>query len=322
MAVAIAPGEAYALAAIDARQRDAAAAPQVAAWLRWCENRLVPGTVSAYSYRADRLLAMYPDLALEDFTIVELETVLSQVGKYSKRLYVTVFKSLFRSWALRRNLIATDPTILLDEIRTAKQKYMETFSEAEVEKLTGLGGEDGFRMLMFFDTGLRIGELCRLRVGDVQPERRQLVVLGSQRGGGGKGDKDRVVDITDRLVQAFTDWQLVEAPKPNEYVFGHRQPGPQRRRGAKSPVVDRSTPLTSEALRSWWYHTLEDAGVRRLKPHTSRHTYATMLIRRGAPISHVSKLLGHKSIQTTIDQYTHLTSDDLRWVVDLLVPTN
>jgi site-specific recombinase XerD len=60
------------------------------------------------------------------------------------------------------------------------------------------------------------------------------------------------------------------------------------------------------------------AGVPRLKPHATRHTFATTLIRRGAPIAHVSKLLGHASVDTTMQTYTHLVTDDLRGVMELL----
>jgi integrase/recombinase XerD len=50
----------------------------------------------------------------------------------------------------------------------------------------------------------------------------------------------------------------------------------------------------------------------RFTPHELRHTYATDLLRRGVPVGVVQKLLGHASISTTIDTYSHLDIEDAR----------
>ncbi len=317
-AVAVQPGEAYALRLLDARSRKAEAAAQVAAWLTHLQAReRAPGTVKAYSYRADKLLAMFPETAFEDFTEAHLVTVLTAIPRESKREYITAFVSLFRTWAFNRDLIARDPTKLLHEsFRPRKQKHIDVFTEGEVEALLGLpndeaegtgSGEDGFRMLLMLDTGLRISELCNLRVRDVQPDRGQLLVFK------GKGDKDRVVPMTRRLVAAFAWWQLTTGAKRDEYVLGHGYSG--RKRGIKH----RETPLSTDALRMfWWRNALACAGVPYRTPHVTRHTMATRMIRAGAAYPLVSKILGHTSIDTTIRIYTHLVTADLAEAIGLL----
>lgn len=301
------PGRQYLREVIrDVEARHAAAAPQVAAWLRHCENRdLQPATVLAYEKRTRRLLTMFPHTPFSEFTHLELDAVIADTPSLSKRATVTALNSLFR-WGKKRRLIVENPAEFLDEVRQPKQKYAETFSEAEVEALLGLPGEDGFRMLLMLDTGLRIGECCNLQVRDVQETRGQLVVLD------GKGGKDRVVPLTGRLVQAYSEWKLLEAPKLTDFVFSHRKPG------GHEGTLHRRDPLSVDGLRKWFYRALEDAGVRRLKPHTTRHTYATTMLRRGASITKVSKLLGHSSVATTSAAYEHLVVEDLRDVVALL----
>jgi integrase/recombinase XerD len=303
------PGRAYLLDIIrDARHRTAAAAPQVADWLRWLETvkGLRPASLLAYEKRAAPLLRMYPKTELHEFTEAELVALLNKVPPGSRHPTTTALVSLFRTWAYTRELIPKDPTRLLGEIRKPKQRYKETFTEAEVEAMTGLPGEDGLRMLLMLDTGLRIGELCNLRVRDVQLERGQLVVLD------GKGGKDRVVPLTSRLAAAFADWHLLEAPALDDFVFGHRKPG------GSEGTLHRKLPLSQDGVRKWFYSALATAGVRKLKPHTTRHTVATRLIRAGAPMTHVQKILGHSSIQTTIDCYAHLVTDDLRLSMEML----
>jgi integrase len=303
------PGRAYLLRYIrNPRHREAAAAPQVGAWLNWLETvkNLRPASVLAYEKRVDPLFKLFPDKPFHDFVEADLFVLLGHVPQGSRHPVRTALISLFRTYGFNRDLIAKDPTRLLGEMKAPKQHYKETFTEAEVEALTGLPGEDGLRMLLMLDTGLRIGELCNLRVRDVQLERGQLVVLD------GKGGKDRVVPLTSRLAAAFADWHLLEAPALDDFVFGHRKPG------GSEGTLHRKLPLSQDGVRKWFYSALAAAGVRKLKPHTTRHTVATRLIRAGAPMTHVQKILGHSSIQTTIDCYAHLVTDDLRLSMEML----
>ena len=54
-----------------------------------------------------------------------------------------------------------------------------------------------------------------------------------------------------------------------------------------------------------WRPLLEKAEVRHLRVHDARHTYASLMLRRGVPIAYVSNQLGHSSIQVTVDLYGH-----------------
>jgi integrase len=58
--------------------------------------------------------------------------------------------------------------------------------------------------------------------------------------------------------------------------------------------------------------------TKRIRFHDLRHTAATMMLQAGAPVQHVSKILGHSSIAITVDTYGHLVTDDLRAAVALV----
>jgi integrase len=63
-----------------------------------------------------------------------------------------------------------------------------------------------------------------------------------------------------------------------------------------------SAPFCSVAARS---PLLDKAGVRHIRVHDARHTYASLMLRRGAPIAYMSRQLGHSSIKVTVDLYGH-----------------
>jgi integrase len=70
--------------------------------------------------------------------------------------------------------------------------------------------------------------------------------------------------------------------------------------------------------RKRWIKALTRAGVPFVRLHDARHTAATLLLRANVPMVKVQAVLGHSSIQTTIDTYAHLSSEDLRPVMEAL----
>ena len=72
-------------------------------------------------------------------------------------------------------------------------------------------------------------------------------------------------------------------------------------------------------LKSRHFHPcLEKAGLRRIRFHDTRHTFATLLIQNGEPIAYVQKQLGHSSIKLTVDTYCHWMPGKNREAMDRL----
>jgi site-specific recombinase XerD len=129
---------------------------------------------------------------------------------------------------------------------------------------------------LFWQSGLRIGELEELRLEDLDLAGRKLSVRN------GKGMKDRTVYMTDTTVHALSAYLAVRGVGPTNHVFLYRNEA-----------------LKKDLARS----RIKDAGKRvgvKVYPHRLRHTTATQLLNAGCPVTSIQKFLGHKKLNTTM----------------------
>ena len=145
---------------------------------------------------------------------------------------------------------------------------------------------------LMFGTGIRVGELCAIRLDDLDPERGSIRIAG-------KGNRERRVFLPDPRLQSLL----------NDYVA---------LRNAMSPTTNRllitrnGTAVRPDYIRRRLRKLSEDAALdRRVTPHMLRHSAATQLLESGVDIRFVQKLLGHSSISTT-EIYTHVSDSALR----------
>lgn len=144
---------------------------------------------------------------------------------------------------------------------------------------------------LLYSSGLRVSELCGIRVRDVDTERGTIRVLG-------KGGKERSVPVGAPARRALAAWlaarpELAGPQSPDLVFLGARG-------GALDPRVARR--VVHEATR---------AGGAEVAPHGLRHAMATHLLEGGADLRSVQEMLGHASVATT-QVYTHVTSQRLR----------
>lgn len=152
-----------------------------------------------------------------------------------------------------------------------------------------------------YSCGLRISELCGLRIEDIDWNERVVRVRG-------KGNKERMVPIGEPALKAIrTYWdQLLKVPTATEPVF---------LRSARKRI-----PLQISAFARQLKHYLVQAGLDpAITPHKLRHSYATHLLDAGADLRSVQELLGHAHLVTT-QVYTHLTTDRLKRAYDSAHP--
>jgi integrase/recombinase XerD len=142
--------------------------------------------------------------------------------------------------------------------------------------------------LLLYSAGLRVGELIRLRVGDLDSDRRLIRVRH------GKGRKDRYTLYSDATADAVVSYRALFAPR--EWLFPGARP-------------DR--PISARSVQKVLSMAARRAGIeKRLTPHTLRHSFATHLLEQGVDLRHIQELLGHASPSTT-QIYTHVSRREL-----------
>jgi integron integrase len=198
-------------------------------------------------------------------------------------------------------------------------------SQAEMRRLlAAVVAEYQLPVELLYGTGMRLMELLRLRVKDVDVERGQIIVHG------GKGDKDRVTTLPDVLgpvlakhLEGVKLWHEDDLKQGLGAVWlpeGLARKYPQAAREwawqwvfpAKGIAVDpadgvrRRHHLKEDTLQRVVKAATRRAGlVKLITPHTLRHSFATHLLENGYDIRTVQELLGHKSVITT-QIYTHV----------------
>ena len=153
-----------------------------------------------------------------------------------------------------------------------------------------------------YAAGLRISEVCGLRIADIDSQRRRIHVRS------GKGKKDRYVMLGESLLALLRQYYQKVRPQ-GEYLFpGYK---PQR-------------PICTTAVNQVLRKVIRETGlVKRVTMHTLRHCFATHLLEAGTDIRILQVLLGHSSIRTTL-RYTHITDRLVQKLVsplDLIYPT-
>ena len=173
-----------------------------------------------------------------------------------------------------------------------KPKTVPTvLSRDEVRRLLEAVPAGRFRLMLqlAYGCGLRVGEVVRLQVRDIDSGRGVLVIRQA------KGHKDRLVPLSPRLLEELRAWW--RQARPTDWLF----PGP----GVSGHVsIGNLQRVCQRAVRA--------AGLsKRAGMHTLRHSYATHLLESGTDLPTLQKLLGHNQITTTL-RYTHVSGTHLR----------
>src|SRR3989338_5792622 len=189
------------------------------------------------------------------------------------------------------------PKIPKREIEIIEYNDLERFLSAPAQN-TLRGLRDRAVLETFFSTGLRISELCNLD-RYLNMNRGEITVRG-------KGEKLRVVFLSDRAKAAIKNW-LDNRTDTLEYLFVSfsKQTSPLK----QPKVIGKITPRAVQRLVEFYRRK---AGItKKITPHQIRHQFATDLLVNGADLRSVQELLGHSNISTT-QIYTHLTNKELK----------
>ena len=218
----------------------------------------------------------------------------------------------FYRWLLLDKRVAADPTLNLESPLTWKV-LPKSLARGEVAEMLDRSGaaaraldadaralRDHAILELLYAGGLRVGELCALRVEDLHLDVGRAQVRG-------KGDKERVVPLGRRACEALGVYLRRGRPKLLEAGRG----------GAGRGVagIERALFLSvrGRALTRQWVWEMVRAADSQASPHKLRHSCATHMVEGGADLRSVQTLLGHADIATT-QVYTHVALSRLKAV--------
>jgi len=180
----------------------------------------------------------------------------------------------------------------------APQKLPEIFSREEIERLFAAACHVKQRALLMttYAAGLRVSEVCALKVADIDSERMTIRVQQ------GKGAKDRYTLLSPRLLKELRRyWQ---AQRPKSWLF--------------SAARSAERPLNPHVAQRMFYAARDKAQItKRCGIHGLRHAFATHLLEGGTDVHTIQRLMGHTSIGTTM-RYFHLARQKLAGTVSPL----
>jgi integrase/recombinase XerD len=272
------------------------------------DKGLSKNTIESYRRDMVKFVALMADRDLSIAQIERSDVVDFLAGLYRSGLdsrsvarHLATIRHFFR-FAVTESYIKQDPAMNIESPKIRKN-LPQFLSVEEVEHLLQqpdvadpVGLRDRAMIELMYSTGIRVSELCGIRLIDIQMDPGCLRCTG-------KGDKERLVPVGRRAIEIVQKYAREGRPK----LLGERT----------SPFLfinQRSQPLS----RIVFWRIIRDygrkAGLRKhLKPHMLRHTFATHLLDRGADLRSVQMMLGHSDISTT-QIYTHVVEERLKQI--------
>jgi integrase/recombinase XerD len=273
------------------------------------EKGLSPNTIEAYSRDLSQYFLFLESQGVTDVGQTQIDTLYEYLGtlrtrKLSSRTQARILSALrsFYRFLQDESLRKDNPTLPLQGPKP-KRTLPNTLSEMEVDHLihqpkpgSPRGWRDVAMLEVLYATGLRVSELVSLTMDQLELEAHLIRTIG-------KGSKERLVPIGKEASQCLR--QYLEKGRPAllkhpmvPWVFVNNRGGRMSRQGFW------------KLLRQYG----RQAGIlKKVSPHTLRHTFATHLLEGGADLRSIQTMLGHADISTT-QIYTLVTHEHLREV--------
>lgn len=255
-----------------------------------CSDKTIAYYRSTINNALDKIVKKITHITTDD-----LRNYLNDYQKESNASKVTVdnirrILSSFFAWLEDENYIVKSPVRRIHKVKTGKT-VKETYSDEALEEMRDHAGNS--RDLALIDllasTGMRVGELVKLNRADIDFQNRECIVTG-------KGDKQRKVYFDARTKIHLTKY-LSERKDDNEALF--------------VSLLAPSERLQISGVEIRLRNLGKELNIPKVHPHKFRRTLATMAIDKGMPIEQVQHLLGHQSLDTTL-QYAMVNQTNVK----------
>lgn len=264
-------------------------------------------TIDAYNKDLEKLLKFIQseNVGLLDVTLSHLHRFLialreAGIHPSSQARILSGIRSFYR-FLLLEEYIESDPTALIESPRLGR-KLPDILTMQEIDSIIDSidlsrteGQRDRAILEVLYSCGLRVSELCNLRLSDLHLNEEFIRVEG-------KGGKQRLIPISQRAIHELYIYfqqrsEITIKRNHEDYVFLSFRRGTKLSRIMIFHIVKVQTAL---------------AGIKKnISPHTFRHSFATHLLEGGANLRAIQCMLGHEGIETT-EIYTHIDRHRLR----------
>ena len=239
------------------------------------------------NYYKDNIIKMLDTISLQidEITTEILRNYLADYKSNSKAGMVTIDNirrtlSSFFTWLENEDYIVKSPVRRIHKVKTTR-RVKETFTDENLEKLrdTCSNVRDLAILELLISTGMRVGEITRLNISDMNFQERSCIVLG-------KGNSEREVYFSAKS-KMYIKKYLEMRTDNNEALF--------------VSLIKPYNRLGISGIEILIRNLGKEANINKVHPHKFRRTMATMAIDKGIPIEQVQKLLGHIKIDTTME---------------------
>ncbi|MGE5392678.1 MAG: site-specific tyrosine recombinase/integron integrase [Candidatus Saccharibacteria bacterium] len=283
-------------------------------------------TLRNYDHYLQRFIAFCKEYGVTDPKDIDLELLrsfrlylnrLTEEGRTLKIItqnYHLIAIRSFLKYLSKRDI----PTLAAEKIELPKtpSRNVEFLEVEEVERLIEATDQEDHKITslrdraileVLFSTGLRISELTSLNRGSMNLKKGEFTVRG-------KGDKLRLVFLSPRAIQAVNNYLELRDDNSRALFIRHDEKiSVEKQIESMSKKAQGLTPRSVQRIIKKYAKL---AGiVKKITPHTLRHSFATDLLANGADLRSVQELLGHASVSTT-QIYTHITNKRLRDVYE------
>ncbi len=243
-------------------------------------------TKKTYGQMVAVFLTYFNELSPKDITNDDVQHFLSEfvVRQQYSRSYQRQMVSAIKSFYRDRLAVKIDITAI--PIVKRERTLPKVLSTNEVKRIIerAINLKHKTMLMLLYGCGLRVGELLNLHVKHIDSERKVLEVLN------GKGFKDRVVPLTDNILEQLRVYY--KAYKPMNYLFEGQE---------------FNMPYSPKSVNNFLKKYAWKAGIKKnVYAHMLRHSYATHLLETGVDLRYIQVLLGHKSSKTT-EIYTYVS---------------
>lgn len=286
------------------------------AWLT-AEKGMAENTHSAYASDVRKLIAFLDDKdrSVTETTPADLHEFIAGMHDLgiSPRTQARIISSLraFFTFLKVEGRAMSNPATLL-EMPHIGEHLPEVLTLSEIDSMIAscdtsdiLGRRNAAIIELLYSCGLRVSELVALPLSDIYLDEEFLLVHG-------KGSKQRFVPMSTSAKNAITQWLATDRPTLLE---SRKDPG-------SLFLNRRGQPLTRVMIFYVVRNLARQAGIiKKISPHTLRHSFATHLLEGGASLNAIQMMLGHTSIATT-EIYLHIDRTELRRQILQYHPAN